>query len=388
MLLSKLFSLALALSGSAVSAASIPETDYDVIVVGGGPAGLSALSGLSRVRRKTALFDSHEYRNDPTREMHDVIGNDGTPPATFRNAARNQITSFYNSTASFIDNAIASITPVDSTNATTIFRAKDSKGTEYTARKIVLATGLVDDLPATPGLREAFGKGIYWCPWCDGFEHRDQPYGILGTLHHIVSSVTEISTLNKDIIAFVNGSYTNEEVAILDAGSLDWRAAMEAYNVQIDNRTIASIERLQDGGDNRSDDGKQFDIFRIHFTEGEPVIRNAFLTNFGTSQRSSLPYDMGLKMDDGKIDTSTKSGLRTSLDGVWGIGDANNDGSTNVPHAMWSGKRAAVFSHVELAKEEMAASVAKRSLDTRTLHKETERAMGNDLERIWKRIDA
>lgn len=78
MLLSKLFSLALALSGSAVSAASIPETDYDVIVVGGGPAGLSALSGLSRVRRKTALFDSHEYRNDPTREMHDVIGNDGT----------------------------------------------------------------------------------------------------------------------------------------------------------------------------------------------------------------------------------------------------------------------------------------------------------------------
>ncbi len=143
----------------------------------------------------------------------------------------------------------------------------------------------------------------------------------------------------------MNGSYTNEEVAILDAGSLDWRAAMEAYNVQIDNRTIASIERLQDGGDNRSDDGKQFDIFRIHFTEGEPVIRNAFLTNFGTSQRSSLPYDMGLKMDDGKIDTSTKSGLRTSLDGVWGIGDANNDGSTNVPHAMWSGKRAAVFSH-------------------------------------------
>jgi thioredoxin reductase len=269
----------------------------------------------------------------------------GTPPATFRNAARKQITSFYNSTASFIDNAIASITPENSTNATTIFRAKDSKGVEYTARKIVLATGLVDDLPATPGLREGFGKGIYWCPWCDGYEHRDQPYGILGTLHHIVSSVTEISTLNKDIIAFVNGSYTDEEVAILDADPLDWRAAMKAYNVQIDNRTITSFERVQDGGNNRSNDGKQFDIFRIHFTEGEPVIRNAFLTNFETSQRSSIPSDMGLKMEDGKIDTSTKSGLRTSLDGVWGIGDANNDGSTNVPHAMWSGKRAAVFSH-------------------------------------------
>ena len=58
-------------------AASLPQTDYEVMVIGGGPAGLSALSGLSRVQRKTVLFDSGEYRNAPTRNMHDVIGNDG-----------------------------------------------------------------------------------------------------------------------------------------------------------------------------------------------------------------------------------------------------------------------------------------------------------------------
>jgi flavin-dependent dehydrogenase len=73
-----LLPLSLALTGAL--SASIPETDFDAIVVGGGPAGLSVLSGLSRVRRTAALFDSHQYRNDPTREMHDVIGNDGTSP--------------------------------------------------------------------------------------------------------------------------------------------------------------------------------------------------------------------------------------------------------------------------------------------------------------------
>ncbi|KAL2863337.1 NAD(P)/FAD-dependent oxidoreductase [Aspergillus lucknowensis] len=387
-ILSKLLAFTLALTGAlSVSAASLPQTDYEVIVVGGGPAGLSVLSGLSRVRRKTALFDSHQYRNDPTREMHDVIGNDGTPPAEFRAAAREQISNY--KTATFIDNAITSITPVNNNNFTTFFRATDATGAEYTARKVVLATGIVDVLPSTPGLAEGFGKGIFWCPWCDGYEHRDQPFGILGTLPHIVSSLLEITTLNTDIIAFVNGSYTDDQVAVLESDYPDWRAQIAAYNVRIDNRTIASIERLQDGGEVQNEAGdQQFDIFQINFTEGAPVIRNAFITNFETAQRSSIPYDLGLAMKDGKIDTSINPGMRTSLAGVFAVGDCNSDGSTNVPHAMFSGKRAAVYGHVELAREEMAAAIAKRSLSTRALQKEAERMMGDEMEMIWERVKA
>jgi hypothetical protein len=137
-------------------------------------------------------------------------------------------------------------------------------------------------------------------------------------------------------------------------------------------------------------------------------VRNAFLTNFETAQRSSLPYDLGLVMKDGKIDTSINPGMRTSRAGVFAVGDANSDGSTNVPHAMFSGKRAAVFGHgiyfplsvftedggltyidaVELAREEMAAAISKRSLSTRALHKEAERAMGNELETLWEKVNA
>ncbi|KAL4942906.1 hypothetical protein BDV06DRAFT_154824 [Aspergillus oleicola] len=390
MLLSTLFSVTLALAGT-VSAATIPETDYDFIVVGGGPAGLSVLSGLSRVRRKTALFDSHHYRNDPTREMHDVIGNDGTPPADFRAAAREQISNY--DTATFIDRAVTEIIPLgtDDNNTTyTSFEVKDVNGATYTSRKVVLATGLVDVLPDTPGLREAFGRGVFWCPWCDGFEHRDQPFGILGTLRHIVSSVTEIATLNNDIIAFVNGSYTHDEVSTLENSYPDWQAQIQAYDVKIENRTIESIQRIQDGGEVTNDAGdKQLDIFQINFTEGDPVIRNAFLTNFETAQQSSLPSDLGLQMVNGKIDTSSFSGMRTSLAGVFAVGDANSDGSTNVPHAMFSGKRAAVYGHVELAREEMAAAISKRSISTRALTKEAERAiMSDELEKIWERVKA
>lgn len=120
---------------------------------------------------------------------------------------------------------------------------------------------------------------------------------------------------------------------------------MAAYNVSIDNRTIESFEHLQDGGENRNEAGQQFDIFRVNFAQGEPVIRNAFLTNFGTRQHSTLPRELGLAMKDGKIDTSTYSGMRTSMAGVFAVGDCNSDGSTNVPHAMYTGKKAAVYSH-------------------------------------------
>ncbi|KAE8150119.1 hypothetical protein BDV25DRAFT_172428 [Aspergillus avenaceus] len=366
-------------------AASVPQTDYDVIVVGGGPAGLSVLSGLSRVRRKTALFDSGEYRNSVTRNMHDVIGNDGTVPSEFRGKAREQISKY--DTATFIDKRVSAITSIDdeATN-TSYFRAQDADGQAYTARKLVLGTGLVDLLPDTPGLQEAWGKGVYWCPWCDGFEHRDQPFGILGTLPDVVGSVLEVSTLNKDIIAFVNGTDTPAYEAELSAKYPNWEAQLAAYNVRLENATIASFERLQDGGEVKDRNGtRQLDIFRVHFTNGSFVDRNAFITNYPSAQRSDLPDQLGLAMLGNKIDATTNPGMRTSLAGVFAVGDCNSDNSTNVPHAMYSGKRAAVFAHVEMAREESNAAIDKR-VDVEDMIKETEKQVGDDMQRIYDRV--
>lgn len=205
-----------------------------------------------------------------------------------------------------------------------------------------------DILPLTPGIDTAWSRGIYWCPWCDGYEHRDQPFGILGAMHDILGSVLEVETVNSDIIAFVNGTNTPDEVALLDEKDPTWSQQLEAYGVKIDNRTIASIERLQDGSEhNNPSEHKEFDLFRVHFTDGDSVERGAFISNFPSDQASTLPAAMGLTMDAEKIKVNPGS-MRTNIPGVWAVGDCNNDGSTNVPHAMFTGKKAAVYIHGEI----------------------------------------
>ncbi|KAJ5179960.1 hypothetical protein N7492_003170 [Penicillium capsulatum] len=367
-----------------VTAEAVPKTDYDVIVVGGGPAGLSAISGVSRVRRTTLLFDSQEYRNAPTREMHDVIGNDGTPPAEFRGLAREQIAKY--PTAHFKNSTVTSIEP-QGDGSFSAFTVSDDTGKKYTARKIVLATGVKDVLPDTPGLKENWGKGIWWCPWCDGYEHVDQPLGIIGNLSDALGSVLETNTQYSDIIAFVNGTQTPKGEEEATAQHEGWEEQLKAWNVKIDNRTIDSIERLQDGGKHRNaTSGAQYDKFRVHFTEGKPVDRATFIVNFSTAQRSDLPLKMHLNVTDGKIVVADSQ--RTSKTGVFAIGDANSDGSTNVPHAMFSGKRAAVYVHVEMSREDTKSKISKRTdnLSRRELEQEANEAIASNLEPQWQRV--
>ncbi|KAE8552577.1 hypothetical protein EYB25_003955 [Talaromyces marneffei] len=272
--------LLLSFIGLTIAAPVAVEINYDVIVIGGGRSGLSATSGLSRVRQKTLMFDSGEYRNDPTGHMHDVIGNDSTVPAVFRALAREQI-SRYNATTTMRNGTVISVESIDNG---TYYKATVSDGEAYPARRIVLGTGIKDILPITPGVAEAFGKDIYWCPWCDGYEHRDQPFGILGNLSDVLGSVIEVWTLNQDIIAFVNGTNTPDQQVALAVKYPQWEAQLQACNVIINNETILSIERLQDGSTyNDPVQGLEFDLFRVNFADGSSVVRAAFITNFPTT---------------------------------------------------------------------------------------------------------
>ncbi|GAP84680.1 putative sulphydryl oxidase [Rosellinia necatrix] len=366
-------------TGSAVERDVLADSSmsvYDAVVVGGGPAGLSAVSGLARVRRKVLLIDSGVYRNDPTRHMHDVIGNDGLAPAFFRWKARTQLA--YYQTASMVNGTVTKI-DVPENNGTVqeqpfTVHATFPSGEVVTvgAKGVILATGVEDIIPNTPGVKEAWGKGIYWCPWCDGNEHADQPLGILSPLNEAASQVQEISTLNADIIAFVNGTDTPEMRAATEKKFPGWEKYLAARGVAIENRTISALVRLADGGEDEHPEAPTFpehDLFRVDFTEGPSVQRAAFFASFPNKLHSTVGQDMGVRLDGGRLAADQTRGLMTNIPSVYAIGDANADNVTNVPHAMFSGKRSAVFLHVALARRETAALIASNAtaLDERSL---------------------
>jgi thioredoxin reductase len=241
---------------------------------------------------------------------------------------------------------------------------------------VIIATGVTDILPSTPGVVDAFGKGMYWCPWCDGYEHREQSLAVVGPLSNALSAILEIYTLNQDIIVMTNGTDTPEERAALSKKSTNWEEQFKAYNISIVNTTISSIKRLKDENgrtvsignfpsdtklqhqisadkevkvmdDNSGPNGKHKDLFLVKFADGLSVERAAFIIYIPTKQTSRLADQLKLNMTGSKIKVDAK--METSHAGIFAVGDANDDGSTNVPHAMYSGKRAAVVAHSKLS---------------------------------------
>ncbi|KAI9163825.1 putative sulphydryl oxidase protein [Paramyrothecium foliicola] len=348
--------------GAAIEPRNDTVTVYDAIIVGGGPAGLATLSSLVRVNRHVLLLDSGSYRNGPTRHMHDVLGFDGVTPAYYRWAAREQISHY--ETAEMANATVTKIEPESGNKTFKVYATypKNDKKT-FVARKIVLATGLKDILPKTPGIVENWGKGIYWCPWCDGQEHSNQPLGLLASLDDIPGLVREISTLNKDIVAFVNGTDTAKVRTATDKDFPKWQKYLEIHNVTVENRTLAAITRLKDGTTGKEDPSlptvAEHDLFRVSFENStETVERAAFFVSFPNEQRSKVGKNLGVKVyGNGRYAVDESKGSITNVPGIYAVGDCNSDNSTNVYHALYSGKRAAVFLHVQLGRESSAAEL-------------------------------
>lgn len=171
------------------------------------------------------------------------------------------------------------------------------------------------------------------------------PFGILGSILDVVGSVLEVATLNSDVMAFVNGTFTDANVKTLDERRPGWQQQLKGYGVKLENRTITSIERLQDGAIVQDvSERREYDEFRVHLEDGTAFNRSAFITNFPSVQRSYIGKPLGVKYYGEKMNVNAGS-MRTDVPGVYAVGDANSDNSTNVPHAMFSGKKSAVYVH-------------------------------------------
>jgi thioredoxin reductase len=170
------------------------DTDrYDVVVVGGGAAGLSAALVLGRARRRVAVVDSGAPRNAPAAHMHGFLTRDGIPPADLLAAGRAEVAAYG---VELIAGRVVSIEPG------LVVRLAD--GNELASRRLLIATGATDEIPPIPELGKRWGKDLLHCPYCHGWEVRDEPLGILGTDAASVEHAQLIRQWTDDLIFFTH----------------------------------------------------------------------------------------------------------------------------------------------------------------------------------------
>ncbi|CAI7576404.1 unnamed protein product [Penicillium pancosmium] len=364
--------------------------DYDVAIVGGGPAGLAASMSLGRVARTSLMYDSNEYRNGKTRYMHDVLGQDGQVPLRFRIAARSQIDQYYGdySFRTTLGRKVTSIQPLAKG-----FRIFDDQGGKILTRKVILATGITDILPNKPGFSEAFGKGLFWCPWCDGFDYKGRAmviYGKPGKFASAIGGALNMRKLTTNIQIVTGGRLTDADKKAAEERWPGWENVIKVtYGIKVHEVDITKIERTAQGNE-PSDDEYKLTL------SGSPstLVTNGILYSTDTKQTSDLYKQLHLQMDGSSVKVATN--METSVGGIYSVGDANNDGSTNAYHAMWSAKRAVVNAHVALSKEEYlenvpVAMVAAEGGDEEFYQRQIDElqwTIGNDIEELYKTLGA
>ncbi|WP_144629006.1 NAD(P)/FAD-dependent oxidoreductase [Arthrobacter woluwensis] len=153
-------------------------TPYDVAVIGGGPAGLGAAIALGRSRRSVLVIDAGEPRNAPAEGAHNVLGMEGIAPAELLSRGHSEASGYG---VAFLNGAVRTAAHDDGGFRLTVDAADRQDATEIRARRLILATGLVDVLPEVPGVREGWGHSVLHCPYCHGWEVRDRRIGILAS---------------------------------------------------------------------------------------------------------------------------------------------------------------------------------------------------------------
>ncbi|MBD8043854.1 NAD(P)/FAD-dependent oxidoreductase [Arthrobacter sp. Sa2BUA2] len=185
--------------------AALAGETYDVVVVGGGAAGLSGALALSRARRSVLVIDGGDPRNAPAGHVHNYLGREGTPPAELYAIGRSEIEGYG---AAVAEGFVAGITREDGG----LFAVELTGGRSVRARRILAATGVTDVLPEIPGLKEHWGTGVLHCPYCHGWEVRDQAIGVLATdLPTAVHQALMWRQWSADVVLFLNGTGEPDE---------------------------------------------------------------------------------------------------------------------------------------------------------------------------------
>jgi thioredoxin reductase len=269
--------------------------DYDVIIVGGGPAGLNAALILGRCRRGVLLVDSGNPRNAVSRGVHGFLTRDGELPFEMRRIGREQLRPY--PSVQVRDGEIC-----EAKCHGDWFEVREAAGAWLSGRKLLLATGLLDDIPEIPGFAELYGRGVYTCPYCDGWEHRDRPIAVYGPGERCVGLAHKMTLWSREVVLLTDGQ---AELSATD------RAQLDAQGIHIVEEEVARLE------------GDESGLRRIHFEGRSPLEREAIFLNYGEREGSDLIRMVGCELSD-KGTVETRSYERTNVRGFYVAGDASH----------------------------------------------------------------
>jgi thioredoxin reductase len=304
----------------------------DVAIVGAGPAGLSAALLLGRCRRSVLVVDDGRPRNEPSRAVHGFLTRDGTPPAELLRIARAQL-------APYASVRLRAGHVADASRTAGRFELALDDGGRIASRALVLATGVIDRLPDIPGFERYYGRGVYPCPYCDGWEMRDRPLAAYGDVPAVARLGLALTTWSRDVIVCV------DDPGMLDVAA---RQELEARGVGVVGQPIAAVEG----------DGERFR--RLRLRDGSRIDRAALFFTFGLEQRSALAAQLGCRVTP-EAGAETDDRCATGVPGLFVAGDASRDVAFAIVAAA-EGAEAAVAVNKHLVRLDVASRAGGRAV--------------------------
>ncbi|HEU0181444.1 MAG TPA: NAD(P)/FAD-dependent oxidoreductase [Agromyces mariniharenae] len=308
------------------------QHSWDVIIVGGGSAGLSAALMLGRSRRSVLVVDEGRPRNRFAGHMHGVLGRDHTSPLDLLAAGRAELGRYEGVVVRPGDVAAASV-------ADDGFEVELDDGGRHLARRLLVASGLRDELPGIPGLAEQWGRGAFICPYCDGWEQRDRRIAVIAASPANVHQAQLMRQLSGDVTFYGHGVELPPEA----------RAGLVARGIRIEDRAVAEVIADEEGRLRgiRLDDGTDAAADAI-FVGPTPRPNDGILLALGAE---ATEHPMG-----GRWVTVDPMG-RTSVPGLWAAGNVT-DGRSSVPYAMAAGSLAGAGINADLVEAEVEEAIA------------------------------
>ncbi|GAA0940660.1 NAD(P)/FAD-dependent oxidoreductase [Actinocorallia libanotica] len=284
---------------------ALPGGTVDAVVIGGGAAGLNGALMLARSRRSVVVIDSGTPRNAPAEAMHGFIVLDGTPPSEILRRGREQVRQYG---GHVVFGEVASAEPTTpSADGDPRFTLTLADGRSVTARRVLVATGLRDVLPDVPGLAEHWGHSVVHCPYCHGWEVRDEPIGVLATSPASVHHALLFRQLTEDLTYFTHGTRLDE----------DTRARFTARGIRIVDTPVQEVVDDEDGA-----------LAGVRLTDGRTVARRVLAVATRMQARTDGLDGLKLPMEDLPDDMGRRfaSGMAgsTEVPGVWVAGNATD----------------------------------------------------------------